>query len=165
MVWLTMKRLRRLRMSDFCFNVVLQLGSSGSLQAFSQLTLPSRRVFRNLNVDTILFSRKESPGLLPHRFGCRRKFQSSFNRCVVWLHLELSRQAHQSDPWTIAASIYPSGFATCSTWWVHGPIVSVGTPMDCLWDQTRVCSRAVVKSKASNAAHATLSRSLGSWTQ
>jgi hypothetical protein len=35
-----------------------------------------------------------------------------------------------------------------------------GTPMDCLGDHTRVCSRAAVKSKASNPAHATLSRSL-----
>ena len=33
-----------------------------------------------------------------------------------------------------------------------------GTPMDCLGDHTRVCSRAAVKSNASN--HATLSRSL-----
>jgi hypothetical protein len=35
-----------------------------------------------------------------------------------------------------------------------------GTPMDCLGDHIRVCSRAAVKSKASNPAHATLSRSL-----
>jgi hypothetical protein len=34
------------------------------------------------------------------------------------------------------------------------------TPMDCLGDHTRVCSRAAVKSKASNPAHTTLSRSL-----
>jgi len=86
--------------------VLLQLGSTVPLQVFSQLTLQLRRVFTNLNVHTTLSSPKESPacppqhpstyGLLPHRFGCRRNFLSSFNRCVVRLHLELSRQAHHA---------------------------------------------------------------------
>ena len=35
-----------------------------------------------------------------------------------------------------------------------------GTPMDCLGDHIRVCSRAAIKSKASDPAHAILSRSL-----
>ena len=48
-------------MQDLCFNVLLQLGISVPLQAFSQLTLQSRCVFTNLNVHTTLFSPKESP--------------------------------------------------------------------------------------------------------
>ena len=35
-----------------------------------------------------------------------------------------------------------------------------GVPMDCLWDHTRICSRATVRSKASNPAHATVTHSL-----
>jgi len=212
MVLWILRRLGRLHMLGPYFNTLLRWGSSVTVQAFSLLTLQSRRVFTNLNVHTILSSPKESPapclpshpstyGLLPHSLGCRRKFLINFNRCVLQLHLDLFRQAQQtqgvlsiisdimtspdvakesitapvvqlapdwkairqSDPigWTIAALICPSWFATCSTWWVHGPIVSVVF----LWIRstgrrhTRVGLRATVRSKASNPAHDTLSHS------
>jgi hypothetical protein len=52
-------------MFNLCLNVLLELGTSVPLQAFSRLTLQSRRVFTNLNMRTTLSSPKESPAWPP----------------------------------------------------------------------------------------------------
>jgi len=177
--------------------VLLQLGSSVPLQAFSQLTLQLRRVFTNLNVHTTLSSPKESPacppqhpstyGLLPHRFGCRRNFLSSFNRCVVRLHLELSRQAHHAlnplihhdiarrhqginnytywanSAWLKSNSSIWSNRMNDScfnmSFWIRNMLNVMSSRTYCIWGTPMDCLRAAIKSKASNPAHAILSRS------
>jgi hypothetical protein len=59
-------------------------------------------------------------------------------------------------------SCFNMSFWICNMFNVMGSRTNCicGTPTDCLGDHTRVCSRDAVKSKASNPAHATLSRSL-----